>query len=30
MPYTSLSTYARAISGNALPHIAAGNYENKL
>ncbi|EKL1772187.1 effector protein steA, partial [Salmonella enterica] len=26
MPYTSLSTYARAISGNALPHIAAGNY----
>ncbi|EEP7647597.1 effector protein steA, partial [Salmonella enterica] len=27
MPYTSLSTYARAISGNALPHIAAGNYE---
>lgn len=30
MPYTSVSTYARALSGNKLPHVAAGDYENKL
>ncbi|EBF8125187.1 effector protein steA [Salmonella enterica subsp. enterica] len=30
MPRTSVSTYARALSGNTLPHVAAGNYENKL
>ncbi|ASG16633.1 effector protein steA [Salmonella enterica] len=30
MPHTSVSTYARALSGNKLPHIAAGDYENKL
>ncbi len=30
MPYTSVSTYARALSGNMLPHVAAGDYENKL
>ncbi|EBC4071007.1 effector protein steA, partial [Salmonella enterica] len=24
MPYTSVSTYARALSGNKLPHVAAG------
>ncbi|ENK8480953.1 effector protein steA, partial [Salmonella enterica] len=23
MPYTSVSTYARALSGNKLPHVAA-------
>ncbi|EGN0110638.1 effector protein steA, partial [Salmonella enterica subsp. enterica serovar Enteritidis] len=22
MPYTSVSTYARALSGNKLPHVA--------
>nr|QVB74094.1 type III secretion system effector SteA [Salmonella enterica subsp. enterica serovar Anatum]QYK35353.1 type III secretion system effector SteA [Salmonella enterica subsp. enterica] len=30
MPHTSVSTYARALSGNKLPHVAAGDYENKL
>ncbi|ECD9608337.1 effector protein steA [Salmonella enterica subsp. salamae] len=30
MPRTSVSTYARALSGNTLSHVAAGNYENKL
>ncbi|EBX6015588.1 effector protein steA [Salmonella enterica subsp. enterica serovar Dortmund] len=30
MPHTSVSTYARALSGNTLPHVAAGDYENKL
>ncbi|HFW0202179.1 TPA: effector protein steA, partial [Salmonella enterica subsp. enterica serovar Saintpaul] len=25
MPYTSVSTYARALSGNKLPHVAAGD-----
>lgn len=30
MPHTSVSTYARALSGNNLPHVAAGYYENKL
>lgn len=30
MPHTSVSTYARALSGNNLPHVAAGDYENKL
>ncbi|ECY0240398.1 type III secretion system effector SteA [Salmonella enterica subsp. enterica serovar Typhimurium] len=30
MPYTSVSTYARALSGNKLPLVAAGDYENKL
>ncbi|HGB8939091.1 TPA: type III secretion system effector SteA [Salmonella enterica subsp. enterica serovar Saintpaul] len=30
MPYTSVSTYARALSGNKLPHVAVGDYENKL
>ncbi|EIO7059767.1 type III secretion system effector SteA [Salmonella enterica subsp. enterica serovar Typhimurium] len=30
MPYTSVSTYARSLSGNKLPHVAAGDYENKL
>lgn len=30
MPYTSVSTYARTLSGNKLPHVAAGDYENKL
>lgn len=30
MPYTSVSTYARALSGNKLPNVAAGDYENKL
>ncbi|EAA7605883.1 effector protein steA, partial [Salmonella enterica subsp. enterica serovar Infantis] len=24
MPHTSVSTYARALSGNKLPHVAAG------
>ncbi|HDO8368230.1 TPA: effector protein steA, partial [Salmonella enterica subsp. enterica serovar Concord] len=23
MPHTSVSTYARALSGNKLPHVAA-------
>ncbi|EIW5770680.1 effector protein steA, partial [Salmonella enterica subsp. enterica serovar Infantis] len=26
MPHTSVSTYARALSGNKLPHVAAGDY----
>ncbi|EAN4948078.1 effector protein steA [Salmonella enterica] len=30
MPHTSVSTYTRALSGNTLSHVAAGNYENKL
>lgn len=30
MPHTSVSTYARALSRNKLPHVAAGDYENKL
>ncbi|WP_079968023.1 type III secretion system effector SteA [Salmonella enterica] len=30
MPHTSVSTYAGALSGNKLPHVAAGDYENKL
>ncbi|HAK5454972.1 TPA: effector protein steA [Salmonella enterica] len=30
MPHTSVSTYARALSGNKLPHVATGDYENKL
>ncbi|ECX4100484.1 effector protein steA, partial [Salmonella enterica] len=25
MPHTSVSTYARALSGNKLPHVAAGD-----
>lgn len=30
MPHTSVSTYAKALSGNNLPHVAVGDYENKL